>query len=362
MEYGLAIAKLNRDDYNTLQETQNTCLRKIYGTKTNHSMAIIHHLTNLEFMVDRVTTLQAKFIFRSYNMPDDALFPTLLPHVRQTKGLRSWTSVIRKNKIWQSLDTTTQLDHHTVTNSNLKTAIKQHIKNTHIQHCQRKNSKLLNQCRQQLGIDPILWLPMTSTERNLCVYYRLGWITNHQQQPCSNCHQTTRLSKQHLLSCHRVHRFLSISNNISDPISFILNRLPKTPPTSQQKRVYWKIIWPKLCYILHQLHRTCRPDYYTAPSPPKNQFGHLLLKWIEPPLQTAKAIMKHYRKPNSEEVRKAADSFRLSPKDLLRQAKDNEQYYCQQFDRVDKLCESLRAKVKELETTLTKKRLNHRHF
>ncbi|KAG2218472.1 hypothetical protein INT45_011653 [Circinella minor] len=250
MEYGLAIAKLNRDDYNTLQETQNTCLRKIYGTKTNHSMAIIHHLANLEFMVDRVTTLQAKFIFRSYHMPDDALFPTLLPHVRQTKGFHSWTSVIRKNKIWQSLDTTTQLDHTTVTKSDLKTAIKQHLKSTHIQRCQRKNS----------------------------------WITNHQQQPCPNCHQTTRLSKQHLLSCHRVYTFLSISKNISDPISFISNRLPKTPPTSHQKRVYWKIIWPKLSYILHQLHRTYRPDYYTIPSPPKNQFGHLLPQWIEPPL------------------------------------------------------------------------------
>ncbi|KAG2219714.1 hypothetical protein INT45_006046 [Circinella minor] len=278
MEYGMAIAKLNRDDYNILQETQNTCLRKIYGTKTNHSMAIIHHLANLEFIVDRVTTLQAKF------MPDDALFPTLLPQARQTKGLRSWTSVIRKNKIWQSLDTTTQLDHHMVTNSGLKTAIKQHIKSTHIQRCQRKNSKLLNQCRQQLGIDPILWLPMTSIEHNLCIHYRLGWITNHQQQPCPNCHQTTHLSKQHLLSCHRVHTFLSIPKNISDPISFILNRLPKTPPTSYQKRVYWKIIWPKLSYILHQLHRTYRPEYYTTPSPPTNQFGHLLLQWIEPPL------------------------------------------------------------------------------
>ncbi|KAG2220858.1 hypothetical protein INT45_010920 [Circinella minor] len=161
MEYGLAIAKLNRDDYNTLQEAQNTCLRKIYA--------------NLEYMIDRVTTLQAKFIFRSYHMPDDVLFPTfLLPHVRQTKGLRSWTSIIRKNKIWKSLDTTTQPDRTTVTTSDLKTAIKQHLKSTHIQRCQRENSKLLNQCRQQLEIDPILWLPMTPTERNLCIYYRLG--------------------------------------------------------------------------------------------------------------------------------------------------------------------------------------------
>ena len=37
-------------------------------------MAIIHHLANLEYMIDRVTTLQAKFIFRSYHMSDDAFY------------------------------------------------------------------------------------------------------------------------------------------------------------------------------------------------------------------------------------------------------------------------------------------------
>ncbi|KAI7852265.1 hypothetical protein BDC45DRAFT_537498 [Circinella umbellata] len=37
------------------------------------------------------------------------------------------------------------------------------------------------------------------------------------------------------------------------------------------------------------------------------------------------------------------------------QAKDNEQYYRQQVARVNKLCESLRAKVTELETDLEKK-------
>ncbi|KAI7851979.1 hypothetical protein BDC45DRAFT_537851 [Circinella umbellata] len=70
---------------------------------------------------------------------------------------------------------------------------------------------------------------------------------------------------------------------------------------------------------------------------------------------TARTITKPYRKPTTEEVRKAVDSFRLSPKNFLRQAKENEQYYRQQFARVNKLCESLRAEVKELETALEKK-------
>ena len=141
------------------------------------------------------------------------------------------------------------------------------------QRCQRKNSKLLNQCRKHLGIDPSLWLPTTYQERILCIYYRLGWITNYYQKPCPNCHQTTRISNHHLISCHHVHTFLSISIDINDPISFVLNHLPKPPPGSFNKRLYLKIICPILCFILHQLHRTCRPDQYTTPSPPINKFG-----------------------------------------------------------------------------------------
>ena len=75
----LAISRLTQDDYKILQETQNSCLRKIYGTKTNQSMATIHHLAKLEYVAERVTILQAKFILRSYYMPDDAVFPTLIP-------------------------------------------------------------------------------------------------------------------------------------------------------------------------------------------------------------------------------------------------------------------------------------------
>ena len=101
MEYGLAITKFSQEDCKTLQETQNTCLRKIYGTKTNQSMAVIHHIPNLENMTDRITILQAKFIFRSFNMPDDALFPTVLPRIRQTKGLRAWNTLIPTNTIWK---------------------------------------------------------------------------------------------------------------------------------------------------------------------------------------------------------------------------------------------------------------------
>lgn len=76
--------------------------------------------------------------------------------------------------------------------------------------------------------------------------------------------------------------FYQISTNIYAPISFILNRLPKSPPTSSNKCLFLRIIRPKLCFILHQLHRTCLSAHYTTPLPPIDYFGQLLRKWTEP--------------------------------------------------------------------------------
>ncbi|KAG2218671.1 hypothetical protein INT45_007840 [Circinella minor] len=224
MEYGLAITKFTHEDCKILQESQNTCLQKIYGTKTNQSMAVIHHLANLEYMTDRVTTLQAKFILRSYNMPDDALFPTLLPR------LRAWNTFVRNNTIWKSITATTTTEDSiaTITTKDIKNATKQHLKTTYTQRCQRKNSKLLNQCRKQLGIDPILWLPMTP--RN--VFYA---------------------------------SFIDLAGStitINNPVLIV------TKPPDYQNNIY-------------SLATT--PEQYTTPSPPINNFGQPLLQWIEPP-------------------------------------------------------------------------------
>ena len=261
-------------------------------------MAIIHHLAKLEYIAERVTILQAKFILRTYYMPDDALFPILIPRIQQNKGLLTWNTFQRNNDIWKSLPlfpsssptttTATPIDDNnnfttSTTTQDLKNAIEQYLITDHKKRCNRKNSKLLNQCRKYIGIDPILWLPMSSGEHIFCIYYRLGWITNHQQQSCPNCHQVTRLSTHHPITCHNVHTFLYVSTTITDPISFVLNCLPKSPPTSYNKRAYLKIIWPKLYYSIHQLRRTCKPEQYTTPSRPIHHFGQLLVKWIEPP-------------------------------------------------------------------------------
>ncbi|KAG2225627.1 hypothetical protein INT45_012099 [Circinella minor] len=71
--------------------------------------------------------------------------------------------------------------------------------------------------------------------------------------------------------------------NIKDPISYIFNRLPKSPPTASLRQRYYNIVWPKVCYLLHQWHRTCRPNQYTtSSSSTSRQFGQLFLEWIKP--------------------------------------------------------------------------------
>ena len=66
MEYSLAISRFTQGDYKTLQETGNSSLPKIYDTKTNQPMVIIHHLAKLEYIAERVTILQAKLTLRSH--------------------------------------------------------------------------------------------------------------------------------------------------------------------------------------------------------------------------------------------------------------------------------------------------------
>ena len=95
-------------------------------------------------MTDRITILQDKFIFRSYSMRDDSLFPTLLPHIRQTKGLRAWNTLIRTNNIWKSITaaTTTEDSITTITTKDLK---KMHLNTTLTQHIHNDaNAKTVN--------------------------------------------------------------------------------------------------------------------------------------------------------------------------------------------------------------------------
>ncbi|KAG0741004.1 hypothetical protein G6F16_009065 [Rhizopus arrhizus] len=83
MEYGIAITYLNHTQLKTLEEAQNKCIRKIYGTSRKTSTKVILHLATMK---ERVAILQAQFLFRSLSLPEDTLLYLLIPHIQYTRG------------------------------------------------------------------------------------------------------------------------------------------------------------------------------------------------------------------------------------------------------------------------------------
>ncbi|KAI9483357.1 MAG: hypothetical protein EXX96DRAFT_454344, partial [Benjaminiella poitrasii] len=64
-------------------------------------------------------------------------------------------------------------------------------------------------------------------------------------------HPSEHLTKQHAMQCLSIHRALTLSTQIEDPVAFLLNRLPTRPLKSPQTFIHW----PALCTILLRLDR-----------------------------------------------------------------------------------------------------------
>ncbi|EIE92465.1 hypothetical protein RO3G_16987 [Rhizopus delemar RA 99-880] len=104
LEYGLAINRFNNTQLKSIEDVQDTCLRKIYGAREKTFTKVMPHLAKLPLMADRVHILQAQFLYRSLRLPDDALLCRLLPHIRHIRG-HQWF-LLSKTPLWQSLPST----------------------------------------------------------------------------------------------------------------------------------------------------------------------------------------------------------------------------------------------------------------
>ncbi|ORE11537.1 hypothetical protein BCV72DRAFT_324440 [Rhizopus microsporus var. microsporus] len=97
-----------------------------------------------------------------------------------------------------------------------------------------RNSKLLSSCRRSISLDPILWMPISKSERSRCIRWRLSWLPGGKPRPCPK-HPTQQLSKNHAISCFDMHRRLFIPENIRD------------------HSLTWSQRWPIICSLLHKL-------------------------------------------------------------------------------------------------------------
>ncbi|KAG1168596.1 hypothetical protein G6F70_006051 [Rhizopus microsporus] len=175
-------------------------------TRGKVSTKVMLHMLKLPLMSERVSILQTQFLFRFLYLPEDALLVcyylafTTPEEASNTRSLKA----AKRRFLQQNLEIR--------------------------QRC--RDSKLLSNCRRSISLDPILWLPMSKSERSRCIRWRLGWLPGGKPRPCPK-HPTQLLSKKHAISCLDMHQRLFMPETIRDPLSFLLNILPLRPSVPQ---------------------------------------------------------------------------------------------------------------------------------
>ena len=215
--------------------------------------------------------------YRATYLPDDTLFSTLLPKMNTQPSTSHWHK-LHQGKLWRLTQETTI----TPTSKDVKTIAKQYrADNLKTLLDAATGSKILKACRPKLGVDPVLWIPMTKKERSQCIRWRIGWLPGGKAKTCLTC-TTDTLTKKYVISCLRMHHKLSIARHkTDDPISYFFNKLPKSKPKSISKIQQLRTKWPTLCRLLAEL------DYHQHPESNQQQYfdkepGKSLLQWIEP--------------------------------------------------------------------------------
>ncbi|KAG1555955.1 hypothetical protein G6F49_006702 [Rhizopus delemar] len=220
LEYGLAINKITSLLAKKLEDAQNICLRRIFGGFSLSSVRVVLHLTKLPTMQERTYILQSQFLLKSPILPDNALITCLLSHIRRSDNHSCWYK-LSKSPLWtQCLLQSEPLDKCTLK----KIQLQFHQDNLN-QARSSRNSIPLSQCCPTISLDPILWLPLTRTERNRCVRWRLGWLPGGKLEPCPS-HPTQIPTRQHVIRCLDMHHRLQMPETVQDPLSFLLNKLP----------------------------------------------------------------------------------------------------------------------------------------
>ncbi|KAG1471174.1 hypothetical protein G6F56_002274 [Rhizopus delemar] len=211
LDYGLAISPLITKFIHQLDTFQNQCIRRIFGGHSRSSTQAMLHLVNLLSMRTHVAVLQVQHLFRTDQF--------------------------------------------------------QNLYNN-------SDSILLSSTRPTIQVDPILWLPMTCSERSRVLRWRLGWLPGGKPKECI-FHPYHNWSRRHAFDCLNFHHRLYLPRSIEDPISFLLNLLPLHTPRPTESHS-WFTLWPILFTILHEL------DYYfhdECPPPPVDP-GVKLLNWL----------------------------------------------------------------------------------
>ncbi|KAI9329890.1 hypothetical protein BD770DRAFT_453831 [Pilaira anomala] len=144
---------------------------------------------------------------------------------------------------------------------------------------------LLSACRPKLGIDPILYLPMSLYERSRLVRWRMGWLPA-RPVGCNKCAHT-HASRRHLIACLSVATRLGVSETaLPNPLDYFLNTyLPTQKPIiassiyMNPKQKHLVKYWPVLCAIMLEIDMICHPDQEFSSAALDDTGYSLLLEW-----------------------------------------------------------------------------------
>ncbi|CEG74066.1 hypothetical protein RMATCC62417_09335 [Rhizopus microsporus] len=220
LEYSLAITKITAFLSKQLEDAQNVCLRRIFSGSHTSSTTVMLHMSKLPTMQERAYTLQSQFLLRSLTLPEDALLHHLLPLIRQLRSHSQWYKLSR-SPIWKRCPPNPE----SLDRRSLRSIQREYRQDNLNNKCSTHTSILLTHCRPTISLDPVLWLPMSKSERSRCIRWRLGWLLGGRYKTCPR-HPDQPFTKAHTIHCLQMHRRLMMPQNIPDPLSFLLNMLP----------------------------------------------------------------------------------------------------------------------------------------
>ncbi|KAG0733323.1 hypothetical protein G6F23_013460 [Rhizopus arrhizus] len=179
LEYGLAITKITTFLSKQLEDVQNVCLRRIFGGSHTSSIA---------------------FLLRSLTLPEDALLHHLPPHIRQPRSHSQWYRLSR-SPIWKRC----LPDPESLDRRSLKLIQRDYRQGNLDNKRSTHASVLLQHCRPTISLDPVLWLPMSKSERSRCIRWRLGWLPGGRYKACPR-HPGQTFTKAHTIHCLQMHQ------------------------------------------------------------------------------------------------------------------------------------------------------------
>jgi hypothetical protein len=236
-EYGLAISLLRKVDIQALNRLQDRCLRSITGGHATSTVHPFRHMCDLPTMQSRAITLTFKFCVRLTHLPDDCLLSLLSPILHAKCRL----PLLRRNPLYAALPSPFQMDIKPIILAHRQAELEL-LRQSHI---------LVHGCRPEIGVDPILLVPMTRRERSRLLRWRLGWLPGKPRACLCGIDHTSR---RHLMECQLLSQHLwqalpypsDGSNHLDFAISQISANINHAPA-----------YWPALLTLLHQIDQLC---------------------------------------------------------------------------------------------------------